>query len=109
MLSVVSPFSINSLRLRVMVLARRGGSLGFSEVENADAGAEDAEVAGADVGLGFLGGWDEFGSSGPMGGGSDDWEALSGRGRVTITLSPASAAIPPASARTSRTVTGCSA
>jgi len=44
-------------------------------------------------------------SSGPMDGGSEESTEGSVEGRVTITVSPASLAIPPASARTSRIVT----
>src|SRR5882724_7124125 len=138
MLFVAFPDSISSFRLTVMVLPMRGGSSGegglaaaFSDAVEAGPGktllrAEDmfeAEPVPDEDSVGAAPVWmDSFGavagpgSSGPIAGGSDESaggsdESAEGscEGRVTITVSPASLAIPPASARTSRMVTGRSA
>src|SRR6202045_5215024 len=119
MLFVALPDSTSSSRLMVIVLLRGGGSL--------DAGGlagESGEVVEAGPAKTFLGadsaraapvGFDSFGvvvgaeSSAPISGGSEESAGGSCDGDVTITVSPASLAIPPASARTSRMVTGRSA
>src|SRR5216684_9179804 len=126
MLFVASPLSINSFRLMVIVLFKRGGSFdigGFAVVLDEaspgagktvfcegvgaadDPGAESDSVAGFDckVPLGAAAG---RGSSGPIAGGSDGSAPTSCAARATITVSPASLATPPASAKTSRRVTG---
>src|SRR5229473_8226783 len=120
-LFVASPLSINSFRLMVIVLFNRGGSFdteGFATVLDEasraagktvfcegggfadDPGAEADSVAGFDckVSLGAAAG---SGSSGPTTGGSDGSAPASCAGRLTITVSPASFATPPASAKTS--------
>src|SRR5882762_3136008 len=131
MLFVAFPDSISSFRLMVMVLPMRGGSSGagglaaaFSDAVEAGPGkpflgTEDmfeAEPVPDEDSAGAAPVWvDSFGvvagagSSGPIAGGSDESAEGSCDGRVTITVSPASLAIPPASARTSRMVTGRSA
>src|SRR5437660_6446891 len=96
-LFVASPVSISSFKLTVIVLFKRGGSAGADEFADGLA----AVVAEAPAG--------EAGSSGPIAGGSDGSEGPSSEGRLTITVSPASLATPPASANTSRRVTGRSA
>src|SRR6266850_8604183 len=131
MLFVAFPDSISSFRLTVMVLPMRGGSSGaggltaaFSDTVEAGPGKTllgtedmfDAEPVPDKDSAGAVPVWvDSFGavagveSSGPIAGGSDESAGGSCDGRVTITVSPASLAIPPASARTSRIVTGRSA
>src|SRR6202171_4711964 len=117
MLFEASPLSISSFRLMVIVLFKRGGSTGageFAEVFRT-AAAEDAgtvfcagevlegEAASeAEAAAGAR-------SAGPIAGGSDVSAGGSWAGRFTITVSPASLATPPASAKTSRRVTGRSA
>src|SRR5205807_6907930 len=121
MLFLVSPVSITSLRLMVMVFVRGGGSafLGDFQVGGAvpvaDAGDDGMASVGsvrlpsgerdASEAAGLLG----SGCSGPISGGSPTSESTSGDGRETIIVSPASLEIPPASARTSSSVTGRSA
>src|SRR2546429_928807 len=94
MLFSAFPDSSSSLRLTVIVLLSGGDSFGAGGL----ATASDS-----------FGVFTAEGSSGPMDGGSDESTEGSSDGRVTITVSPASLAIPPASARTSRIVTGRSA
>src|SRR6516162_4164933 len=84
-LFLVSPFSINSPRLIVMVLVRGGGSAGAAGVLAPATAPVDAgkalfcalEIEGAEVASGFpfggvapAGTVEEFGSSGPIEGGS---------------------------------------
>src|SRR6266513_2258127 len=116
MLFVAFPDSTSSSRLMVIVLLRGGGSLDAGGSATASGEAAEAgpvkTVLGAeemfeteprlDRGSAVVG----AGSSAPIAGGSDESAGGSCDGRVTITVSPASLAIPPASARTSRTVTG---
>src|SRR5882762_3640723 len=131
MLFVALPDSTSSSRLMVIVLLRGGGSLDAGGLATASGEAVEAgpvkTVLGAeemmfeaepalDVGSARAGpvGVDSFGvvgagSSAPIAGGSEESAGGSCEGRVTITVSPASLAIPPASARTSRIVTGRSA
>src|SRR5882672_5205757 len=132
MLFVAFPDSISSFRLTVMVLPMRGGSSGagglaaaaFSDAVEAGPGktllgtedmfdaepVPDEDSAGAvPVRVDSFGGGAGAESFGPIAGGSDESAGGSCDGRVTITVSPASLAIPPASARTSRIVTGRSA
>src|SRR5207302_10446235 len=96
-LFVASPLSISSFRLIVMVLDKAGGSADAEEFREGlgTVVLEDA-VPGA-------------GPSGPSAGGSVGSDGASSEGRLTITVSPASLATPPASAKTSRRVTGRSA
>src|SRR5216684_1038527 len=130
MLFAAFPDSTSSLRLMVIVLPMRGGSFGAGEVAAAfgdsaasgagktvlgaaelfdaepmldeDSGAKPLSVDSFGV---VVGAW----SSGPIAGSSEESAEGSCDGRVTITVSPASLAIPPASARASRMVTGRSA
>src|SRR6266478_10169711 len=96
MLFVALPDSTSSLRLIVIVLLSGGGL--------------DADSAGAaPLAVDSFGVVAAAGSSGPIDGGSDGSTEGSSDARVTITVSPASLAIPPASARTSRIETGRSA
>src|SRR6267378_486525 len=125
-----SPDSISSLRLMVMVLRSGGGSLGaeglaiasgdafgaapgktvFGREELFEAApAVDADSTGAEPVSVESFAVVEVGSSGPIAGGSDESAESSSDGRPTITVSPASLAIPPASASTSRIVTDRSA
>src|SRR6266567_4502323 len=125
-LLAASPLSISSFRLIVMMLAKGGGSFVaavFAEpfhgaAEETTFGAEEEVAPGAERDeevAGEIGGGDTFdklaaeGSSGPTRGGSEGSSDCSCSGRVTITVSPASLATPPASARTSRRVTWRSA
>src|SRR5215471_12222413 len=114
MLFLVSPVSISSFRLMVMVLVSKGdsGAEGFEDGVN-PAGADDVAVlVCAPVSLGLASSGAVLagsGSSGPISGGSPVSEGVSWTGRVTITVSPASLDTPPASARTSKIVTGLSA
>src|SRR5260370_34145163 len=102
MLFVASPLSISSFRLMVIVLFKRGGSPGageFGEAEDAGARGEPSwfDPLEAAAGTGF---------SAPIVWGSCWAEAASWTGRVTITVSRASIATPPALARMSRRGTG---
>src|SRR5579884_5022 len=121
MLFFASPASKRSARLTVIVLPIGGGSAAedgigggaFCVVEAADcasaAPAAEAELKGFDCEEGsaeFEGG---KASAGLIGGGSMVLERAEGSGRVTMTVSPASLAMPPACARTSRSVVGRSA
>src|SRR5437016_14572760 len=103
MLFVALPDSTNSLRLMVIVLLSGGGSFSAAGLDADPAGAA------APLSVGSFGVVAAAGSSGPIDGGSEGSTEGSSDGRVTITVSPASFAIPPASARTSRMVTGRSA
>src|SRR5712692_7771071 len=111
MLFVASPLSISSLRLMVIVLFKRGGSTGAGGFAEAleTAAVEDAVCCGEPLWADPLEAAVGAGSSGPIAGGSDGSDGASWAGRFTITVSPASLATPPASAKTSRTVTGRSA
>src|SRR5258708_15270805 len=75
----------------------------------AEPALEAGSARAAPVGVDSFGAVVEAGSSGPIAGGPNESAGGSCDGRVTITVSPASLAIPPASARTSRMVTGRSA
>src|SRR5216683_2583499 len=128
-LLAASPLSISSFRLIVMMLAKGGGSFVAAVFAEAFNGAAEGTTFGAEeVEPGAerdeevtveIGGGDSFdelaaeGSSRPMVGGSEGSSEGSSdcsfTGRVTITVSPASLATPPASARTSRSVTWRSA
>src|SRR5260370_26255149 len=119
MLFVAFPDSTSSSRLMVIVLLKGGGSLGAGGLAEVSGDAVEAgpvkTVLGADSARAVPVGVDSFGdevgagSSAPIAGGSEESAGGSCDGRVTITVSPASLAIPPASARTSRMVTGRSA
>src|SRR2546421_154098 len=131
MLFVAFPDSTSSSRLIVIVLLRGGGSLdagglatasgeaaeagtvktvlGAEEMFEAEPALDRSSVRAAPVGVDSFGVVVGPGSSAPIAGGSDESAGGSCDGRVTITVSPASLAIPPASARTSRMVTGRSA
>src|SRR5437773_1225193 len=129
MLFVAFPDSTSSSRLMVIVLLRGGGSSGAGGLAGVSGEAVEAgpvkTVLGAEmfeaepaldrdsaraspVGVDSVG-VVRAGSSAPIAGGSEESAWGSCDGRVTITVSPASLAIPPASARTSRMVTGRSA
>src|SRR5437016_4353655 len=130
MLFVAFPDSTSSLRLIVIVLPSGDSSLGAGGL--AAASGDTVEVGTGKTVLGAAELFDaepvldefsdakpfwvdsfsvvaEAGSSGPIAGGSDESDEGSCDGRVTTTVSPASLAIPPASARTSRMMTGRSA
>src|SRR5258707_6985490 len=108
MLFEASPLSISSFRLMVIVLFKRGGSTGAGEFAEVF-GTAAAEDAGSCVEPAWI---DPFEaapgarSAGPIAGGSDGSDGPSWAGRFTITVAPASLATPPASAKTSRIVTG---
>src|SRR5580698_899285 len=82
-----------------------GKSGGFAEA--ALCGEVDGGAAGASDLDSDLMGCESAGavSAAPTGGGSDSSKVIRGTGRVTMTSSPASFESPPASARTSRSVT----
>src|SRR5260370_26855318 len=106
MLFVASPLSISSFRLMVMVLFKRGGSPGAGEFGEA---AEDAGSCVEPSWFDPLKAAEGAGFSGAIYGGWDGSDGSTWTGRVTITVSPASFATPPASARTSRMGTSPSA
>src|SRR5258708_14918692 len=109
-LFVASPLSISSLRLMVIVLFKWGGSIGGGSAEAVEAAvADEAGCCAGPEGVDPLEGGAEPGFSGPIAGGSVESDGVSWAGRFTITVSPASLARPPASAKTSRRVTGRSA
>src|SRR5580704_5864007 len=128
MLFLTFPDSISSFKLIVMVSAGveadgvAAESRDFSEEEpgaGKSGGSVDAVLEEAEDGLAaevsdFVWGLPEsaladLGTEGSLGEGSESSNVISGTGRVTMTWAPASLARPPASARTSRSVTWLSA
>src|ERR1700687_282303 len=106
MLFEAFPDSTSSSRLMVIVLLRGGGSLGAVEMFEAEPALSADSGRAAPVGVDSFGNVVGAGSPGPIAGGSDESAGRSCDGRVTITVSPASLAIPQASAENSRIVTG---